>query len=161
MNVSIRNMVGADIEPLAKFHTDEEAAWLAGGGAISGDTATHVARFARLLDDESGELLLRTIIVDGEVAGYIATFLREDAREISYWLGRQFWGKGIVTHALKVFLLQVKEIFPDQSIYARVVESNIGSAKVLEKTGFRSLREEQFFSEARQGEVSETLYILK
>ena len=160
-NVSLRAVAEADFEPLAHFHTDERAAWLAGGGTASCNMETHIARLRLFVSDESGDILLRTVTVDEEVAGYIATFLRGNMREVSYWLGRDFWGKGVATTALKMFLPQLERVFPNAPIYARVVEGNIASAKVLKKAGFKEIRAESFFSEARQSHVSETLYLYK
>jgi RimJ/RimL family protein N-acetyltransferase len=60
-------------------------------------------------------------------------------REVGYWLGREFWGKGIATRALVEFLKVVAE----RPLYARVAKHNIASFRVLEKCGFKLQREEK------------------
>jgi RimJ/RimL family protein N-acetyltransferase len=84
------------------------------------------------------EILVRTIDVGGEVAGYIFTFISAGRRVVGYWLGRDWWGQGIATQALADFLPLVDE----RPLQATVAPANRASVRVLEKNGFRLLREE-------------------
>lgn len=52
--------------------------------------------------------------------------------EVTYWIGRAYWGKGIGTWALTTFLVQAKTARP---IYARVAKDNLGSRRILAKCG--------------------------
>ena len=61
-----------------------------------------------------------------------ATFRQDGRPEIGYWLGKQYWGKGIATRALAAFVKQL----PERPLYAHVVKHNIGLLRVLEKNGF-------------------------
>ncbi len=79
--------------------------------------------------------ILRTILYEGKVAGNVVSFIMEGRREVGYWLGREFWGKGIATGALKLFLTEVTE----RPLYAFAAHSNPASAKVLLKCGFKLL----------------------
>ncbi|MCM3901019.1 MAG: GNAT family N-acetyltransferase [Pyrinomonadaceae bacterium] len=57
--------------------------------------------------------------------------------EIGYWLARPWWGQGIMTDAVRTF---VRYAFTDlhlRRLTAHVFESNVGSARVLEKNGFK------------------------
>lgn len=83
-------------------------------------------------------VLLKTILYNGEVAGNIVSFDMEGKREVGYWLGRDFWGKGIATLALSEFL-QCENTRP---LYGYVARHNVGSRRVLEKCGFIFLRED-------------------
>jgi RimJ/RimL family protein N-acetyltransferase len=76
--------------------------------------------------------LLRTITCEGQVAGYMLSFVQDGVREVGYWLGREFWGRGIATRALAAFLDQVEP----RPLYAHVAKHNAGSRRVLEKCGF-------------------------
>lgn len=78
------------------------------------------------------EVIKRTIVCDGQVAGNVVCFERAGKQEIGYWIGREFWGKGIATEALRSFLLQVDQ----RPLHAIVARHNIGSFRVLEKCGF-------------------------
>ncbi|MEP1470224.1 MAG: GNAT family N-acetyltransferase [Halieaceae bacterium] len=56
--------------------------------------------------------------------------------EIGYWVGQEYWGKGIATQALQMLL--AADFFPDdERIVARIMEGNTGSQRVLEKCGFK------------------------
>lgn len=83
------------------------------------------------------ENIVRTIVCDGQVAGNIVSFFIDGKREVGYWIGREFWGKGVATRALEMFLKEV-EIRP---LYGISTKKNIASQRVLEKCGFRVLSE--------------------
>ena len=89
-----------------------------------------MAHWTRILADSSN--ILRTIVYAGQVAGNIVCWAGSDGREVGYWLGRQFWGQGIATQALNLFLSEV-EMRP---LYAHVARHNVASRRVLEKCGF-------------------------
>jgi len=86
--------------------------------------------------------LIRTILHDGRVAGNILCFEMHGLREVGYWLGREYYGRGIATRALAAFLLQIEE----RPLYACVAKDNRASLRVLEKCGFRFDREEKEFA---------------
>lgn len=86
--------------------------------------------WAKILADETA--LTKTIVADGQVAGHIASFLRDGEREIGYWLDRTLWGRGIATEALSLFL----RLEQRRPLCAGVAPHNIGSMRVLEKCGF-------------------------
>jgi RimJ/RimL family protein N-acetyltransferase len=74
----------------------------------------------------------RTIVADGEVAGDIVTWLEKGEREVGYWIGRSWWGRGVATAALRLLLAEI----PDRPMTAHVALDNIGSQRVLEHCGF-------------------------
>jgi RimJ/RimL family protein N-acetyltransferase len=74
----------------------------------------------------------QTIVWDDWVAGYIASWPEEERRLIAYWIGREYWGRGIATTALAEFL----EHDRTRPLHAFVAVHNIGSIRVLEKNGF-------------------------
>lgn len=57
--------------------------------------------------------------------------------EIGYWLGKKYWGRGLTTEAVKLALKFAFENLKLHRIYARLFEENIGSRRVLEKSGFK------------------------
>ena len=89
-----------------------------------------MAHWAKIMADES--VILKTILFDGQVAGNIVSWETSGEREVGYWIGREYWGKGIATKALLLFLGLVK-IRP---LYAHVAKHNVASRRVLEKCGF-------------------------
>ncbi|MFF2459024.1 GNAT family N-acetyltransferase [Peribacillus simplex] len=96
-----------------------------------------------------------TIIHNGCVAGSILRFEQFGNPEVSYWIGKQYWGKGIATEALLNFLPKIKV----RPLYARAAKDNLASIKVLEKCGFERFDEDKGYSHARGEEVEE--FILK
>jgi len=91
------------------------------------------------------------IVVDDEVAGTIGSWGDPDGREVTYWIGRSYWGKGIATCALKAFLT----VDPSRPLHARLASDNVASHRVLEKCGFRIVATGRGFAEARSGEIEE------
>ena len=120
------------------------------------DQQAFMVYWQRNLADPSG--IIRTIVVDGQVAGNVLSYYDAGHPEVSYWLGKQYWGKGLATRALSEFLAQVN---PTRPIYARAAKDNIGSLRVLEKCGFRIIGEDKGFANARGMEIEEFLLQLQ
>ena len=51
---------------------------------------------------------------------------------VGYWIGSEFWGKGVATQALGEFVAELEQ----RPLHAWVATSNVGSIRVLEKCGF-------------------------
>jgi RimJ/RimL family protein N-acetyltransferase len=116
------------------------------------DRDAFMAHWAKILRDET--ITIQTILFDGQVAGSVLSYVDEDGqREVSYWIGRPYWGKGVATRGLLAFLDHIKV----RPLYARVAQDNIGSLRVLEKCRFTRIGEGRGFSEARGQEVEEFL----
>lgn len=113
------------------------------------------AHWSRILGDDA--ITPKTILVDGDVAGHIASFERDGQPEVTYWIGREYWGKGVATEALYRFLRDV-EVRP---LRARVAKDNIASIRVLEKCGFTMHGRAKGFANARGEEVEEFVMELK
>jgi RimJ/RimL family protein N-acetyltransferase len=80
------------------------------------------------------------IDIGGNAIGAIGFVIQEDVHRLSaemgYWLGRRYWGKGIVTAAVEATVPYMFETFGLVRIHSRVFSTNTGSARVLEKAGF-------------------------
>lgn len=100
-------------------------------------------------------ILKKTILYNGCVVGDILNFEQFGNQEVSYWIGKQYWGKGIATDALSKFLHEINV----RPLYARAAKDNIASIRVLKKCGFAITDEDKGYSNARGEEVEE--YILK
>ena len=103
-------------------------------------------------------ILIRTILCDGQVAGSVLSYEEDGRPEVSYWLGREFWGKGIASWALGEFLQTANLKRP---MYARVAKDNLRSRRVLEKCGFAVIGEERGYANARGMEIEELLLELR
>ena len=82
--------------------------------------------------------ITRTIVVDGIVVGDIVSWVEQDRREVGYWIGQSYWGRGYATGALRLLLDEI----PDRPIFARCAAHNAGSRRVLEHCGFVHVGEE-------------------
>ena len=80
--------------------------------------------------------LVKTVESNGRVAGYVASWERDGERQVAYWFGKEHWGQGIATAAVAEFLM-VHEM--KRPLHAYVARANVGSIRVLEKSGFRAL----------------------
>ena len=119
------------------------------------DRAAFDAHWERIRQNPT--VILRTIVVADGVAGYVSSYEEDRAPEVTYWLGKAYWGQGITTRALETFL---KSANTQRPIHARVAQDNHGSLRVLQKCGFVVTGEDRGFANARGHEVSEYLLTL-
>ncbi|WP_174876233.1 GNAT family N-acetyltransferase [Acrocarpospora corrugata] len=85
----------------------------------------------RILGDPT--VFVQTVTVDGVAAGNIVAWWEEGRRFIGYWFGREFWGRGVGTRALGLFLEREKT----RPLFADPFSGNAGSVRLLERCGFR------------------------
>lgn len=80
------------------------------------------------------------IEVQGVAAGGIGIRLGQDVHRhtagLGYWLGEEFWGRGIMTETVATLADFCFENLPLRRIYAEAFANNPASARVLEKVGF-------------------------
>ena len=100
-------------------------------------------------------ITIMTILFEGHVADSILCHGWFGDPEISFWMVKEYWRKGIATQALSAFL----DLLETRPLYARAAKDNVGSMRVLEKFGFTISGEDKGFSNARGEEVEE--FILK
>jgi RimJ/RimL family protein N-acetyltransferase len=101
------------------------------------DRDPFMAHWAKLLGDKS--ITKKTILFGGHVAGNVLSFENSGKREVGYWIGREYWGKGVATEALSEFLVHAEVRRP---LHAGVAKHNIASIRVLEKCGSSIMGEE-------------------
>ena len=80
----------------------------------------------------------------------------EGDREVTYWVDRAFWGRGIASRALGL-LLQADVTRP---LTARAASANSRSIAVMTKNGFVETGRETSFAEAAGAEIEETIFVL-
>ena len=149
----LRNVAEDDLPFFFDFQIDPDANYMA---AFTAKDPTNreafTAHWHKILADPTTQN--RTIVCDEQVVGSIASYEDAGHPEVTYWIGRAHWGKGIATRALTAFLAQVDTRRP---IYARVAKDNLGSRRVLEKCGFQVVDEMKGFANARGEEIEELL----
>jgi ribosomal-protein-alanine N-acetyltransferase len=96
-------------------------------------------RFLKYVETTAEECVA-AIEVEGEAAGAIGVQFRADiercSAELGYWLGEKYWGRGIMTEAIRGFTGWAMPRFALTRVYAEVFAENPASGKVLEKAGF-------------------------
>ena len=149
----LRNVIKDDLVIFFKHQLDPEANHMAAFTAKDPTNhAAFLAHWKKILSDET--VIIQTILCDGHVAGSVSSYEEEGKPEVTYWLGKEYWGKGIATRALTAFLAEHNKTRP---IYARVSKDNLGSRRVLEKCGFKIIGESKGFANARGQEIEELL----
>ncbi len=149
----LREAREADLPIFFEQQLDEEANYMAAFTARNpADREAFMAHWTRILGDE--RTINRTILFDGQVAGSVSCYEDEHGRpEVTYWLGKPYWGKGIATAALQALLLEIQT----RPVYARAAKDNRASLRVLEKCGFTLIGEDRGFANARGKEIEEYL----
>lgn len=87
-----------------------------------------------------GPRLFLAIVLGGEAVGGIGISLFDDVKrrsaEIGYWLSEDYWGRGIVTDAVKAMVPVAFERYDIVRLQAGIFSNNPASMRVLEKCGF-------------------------
>lgn len=131
--VRLREVVDDDVPIFYVQQADAAAAEMA--AFPRRDREAHAAHWQKIRADAA--CCARTILYGDQVAGNMGSFERDGLRQVGYWLGHAFWGRGIATRALAQFL----EIETERPLHAFVAKHNIGSIRVLEKNGFVKVRD--------------------
>jgi RimJ/RimL family protein N-acetyltransferase len=151
--IILRAVTESDLPVFFEQQRDPDANYMAAFTSRDpNDRDAFMAHWARILADATNTN--RTIAVDGAVAGNIASFLLEGEREVGYWLGKPYWGRGIATAALRAFLDEITV----RPLHARAAKDNVASLRVLQKCGFTITGEGSGYAGARGAETEE--YIL-
>ena len=138
--IHIRDVTESDLPILYEQQLDPEATAMA--AFPSRDHDAFMAHWKKIMAYENN--LIKTISYAGEVAGYILSWEMEGEREVGYWLGKAYWGKGIATQALAEYISIVKT----RPLMSHVARHNIGSRRVLEKCGFKVIGEDKYTNPA-------------
>ena len=136
----LRDVTESDLPILFEQQLDPEATAMA--AFPSRDREAFMAHWAKIMADET--VILKTILFDGQVTGSIVSWEMMGEREVGYWFGKEFWGKGIATQAVAEYVNIVKP----RPLYAHVAKHNVGSRRVLEKCGFKVIGEDTYTNPA-------------
>jgi RimJ/RimL family protein N-acetyltransferase len=150
--VMLRPVHESDLDALFRQMSDPESVRMAAFTPEDPDDRQRFdAHMSRVM--KSPETTNRAITRKGDLVGSIASFVVDGQTEITYWVDRAVWGRGIASQALVFFL----EVVRTRPLYARAASDNLGSLRVLEKAGFQVIGTEVSFAPGRVGEIEETI----
>src|SRR5919112_796542 len=93
--VRLRSVEDRDLDVFFDHQADPQAVEMAAFPARDRDQ--FAAHWARVRADDAN--VVRTIVVDGQVAGYVCSWQQDGQQLLGYWVGRAFWGRGVATRA--------------------------------------------------------------
>jgi RimJ/RimL family protein N-acetyltransferase len=150
--VSLRPVEDSDLDALFEQMRDAESVRMAAFTAADpDDRAAFDAHMATLRT--APDVNTRAITLDGQLVGSIGAFVVDGQTEVTYWIDRAFWGRGIAGRALALLL----ESVPGRPVVARVASDNVRSLRVLQKAGFAVVGTDRGFANARNAEIEETI----
>ena len=151
-DILLRDVTEDDFAIFFEHQLDPDATRMAAFPARDRDA--FIAHWARILSNDT--IIKKTILFDGQVAGNVVCFGQAGEREVGYWLGKPYWGKGIATSALSQFLGHVQA----RPLYAHVAKHNVASLRVLQKCGFTITGEDKGPPDADGERVEEFILTL-
>lgn len=128
MQVILRETDAGDLPIFLEQQLDPEAVQMA--ALSSRDRDAFMAHWGKIFGDET--VFTRTVMLEEKVAGYVVCFERDGRRLVGYWIGREYWGRGVGTQALAALL----RLVDTRPLFAYAAEQNLASIRVLEKCGF-------------------------
>ena len=155
-HIALREMREEDLDAVFAMMRDPAAVAMAAFTATDPSDRrafdAHMAAIRRAPDNT-----VRVVTSDGSFVGTIASFPSEGYLEVTYWIERAHWGRGIATRALALLLDEVST----RPIRARVASDNVASRRVLERSGFTPVGTEVSYAPGRAGEIDETILELR
>ncbi|MFJ6889000.1 GNAT family N-acetyltransferase [Streptomyces californicus] len=153
--ISLRAVQDGDLPLFFAWMSDPEATRVAAFTARDpADRAAFDAHWARIRSDTG--VVMRTVMADGAVVGHVGEYGEAGDRQVTYWIDRAHWGRGLATAALRAYLDET----PTRPLHARAAADNAGSRRVLEKCGFVVTGADRGFAWARGEEIDEVLVTL-
>ena len=150
--VTLRPIEDSDLDTVFEFMRDPESVRMAAFTAADPDDREAFDAHMRKIRART-DVTNRVIVGDGRVVGSIAAFVMEGDTEITYWLDRAWWGRGVATRAVELLL----DLVPVRPVTARAASDNAGSLAVLRKLGFRPVGKEVAYATGRGREIEETV----
>ena len=152
LDVLLRDVMESDLAVFFEHQRDPAANQMAAFPARDWDSFS--AHWTRILGDKA--ITKKTILFDGNVAGNIVSFEQSGLPQVGYWIGKDYWGKGVATRALSEFLGHIT----DRPLYAHVAQHNRASIRVLEKCGFMVSGHDRAVANTGGQEVDEVILSL-
>lgn len=154
-HIELRDLDDDDLDAIFEMMRDPESVALA---AFTAEDPEDRRAFDAWIDRQRAnpDVLYAVVTENGGFAGSIAAFTIDGDREVSYWIARHAWGRGVATAALRMLISREAE----RPLFARAAAHNAPSIAVLKKVGFTELSRDVEFAPGVGREIEEIVFTL-
>lgn len=154
-HIELRELDDDDLDAVFEMMRDPDAVAMAAFTAADPDDR---GAFDAWIARQRGAAEVSSYVVteNGGFAGTAAVFSVDGDREVTYWIARHAWGRGVATEALRILVSRE----PERPLFARVATHNAASRAVLEKVGFTEVSRDVDFAPGVGREVEEIVMVL-
>ena len=155
-SIVLRDVDESDLPILFEHQKDPEASHMAAFlPRDPSDVNAFLTHWRRLLFDPT--VIVKAVLWNGRLAGTVGSFLLDGKPQVTYWIGKEFWGNGIASAALTELLRVINR----RPLYASAAKDNLASIRVLEKCGFVMRGSAKAFAKTRGAEIEEVFFELE
>lgn len=154
-HIALRDLEDDDLDAIFEMMRDPEAVAMAAFTASDPDDRS---AFDDWIARQRAKTDTRMFVVtaDGEFAGTAGLFSVDGDREVTYWIARHAWGRGVATAALELLV----SLEAERPLFARAAALNAGSVAVLSKVGFTEVSRAMSFAPGLGRDVDEIVFAL-
>jgi RimJ/RimL family protein N-acetyltransferase len=150
--IELRPVTESDLPILFEYQREPEANEMA--AFPPRDRDAFMAHWKTILNDPS--VVAMSVVVARRVAGSVGCWTQDGQRLVGYWIGKEFWGQGIATKMLSMFV----RLIADRPLHAYVAKHNVASMRVLEKCGFALCKTQPSATAEPADGIEEWAYVL-
>lgn len=154
-HIELRDLDDDDLDAVFEMTRDPEAVRMA---AFTAERPDDRAAFDAWIARERAATGVTLLVVTdrGGFAGTAAAFTVDGDREVSLWIKRQSWGRGVATAALRLLISHEAE----RPLYARAAAHNAAAIAVLERNGFAEVSRNSAYAPGLGSEAEEIVFTL-
>lgn len=154
-HIELRALDDDDLDAIFEMMRNPEAIAMAAFTAEDpNDRAAFDAWIAR--QRAADDVASFVVTENGGFAGTAAAFTADGDREVTYWIARHAWGRGVATAALRLLISRE----PIRPLFARAAAHNAGSIAVLTKVGFTEVSRNVDYAPGVGREIEEIVFTL-
>lgn len=154
-HIELRNFTDDDLDAVFDMMRDPEG--VARAAFTAADPDDREAFDAWIARNRTADSVMQFVVTEhGGFAGTAAAFTVDGDREVTYWIARHAWGRGVATEALRLLISRE----PMRPLYARVAAHNAASIAVLERSGFTEVSRDVAFAPGVGRDIDEIVYTL-
>lgn len=154
-HIELRDLDDDDLDAIFEMMRDPEGIAMA---AFTADDPSDRTAFDTWISRQRGndDVLYQVVTENGGFAGTAAVFTIDGDREVSFWIARHAWNRGVATAALR--LLVSRE--PMRPLFARAAAHNVASIAVFRHSGFTEVSRNVAYAPGLGREVEEIVFTL-